>query len=117
MAQATGRVTVKADGRVLRVMSGASIQVGGIMRTSKVLDSGDIHYTEEITPARITVTSVHLADDDVVGLRALRDFTASYETDTGAGWAIANAFVQDVGEIANGEYQVIIEGPPANRVL
>jgi hypothetical protein len=117
MAQATGRVTIKLDGDILRSSTGASLQVGGIMRTAKSLDSGQVHYTEEIVPSQISATIVHLPDQDVIGLRALRDFTASFETDTGAGWAIANAFVTDVGEIANGEFSITIQGPPANRVL
>ena len=70
MPQATGRVTIKIDGDVIRSRAGSK-----------------------------------------------RDVTVSFETDTGAGWAIANAFVTEVGEVSAGEFSVTLAGPPANRTL
>lgn len=117
MPQATGRVTIKIDGDVLRSKEGASINTGGIVRTPLQTDSGDVFYTEATQPSEIIATLVHTADDDVVGLRSKRDVTVSFETDTGAGWSVANAFVTEVGEISAGEYSVTLAGPPANRTV
>ena len=117
MPQATGRVTIKVNGDVLRSRNGASLQTGGIIRSELTTDQGKVYYTEDTQPSEVTATLVHTQADDVVGLRSLRDVTVSFETDTGAGWAIANAFVTEVGEIASGEYSVTLMGPPANRTI
>ena len=117
MPQATGRVTIKVNGDVLRSKNGASLQTGGIIRTAITTDQGKVYYTEDTQPSEITATLVDTQADDVVGLRSHRDVTVSFETDTGAGWAVANAFVTEVGEIATGEYTVTLAGPPANRTI
>jgi len=117
MPQATGRVTIKFDGDVIRSRAGASLNTGGVVRAPLTTDQGDVLYTEDTQPSSITATIVHTQDTDVVGLRSLRDFTASFETDTGAGWVIANAFVSEVGDISAGEFSVTINGPPANRTV
>lgn len=116
-SQATGRVTIKVNGDVFRSRNGASLQTGGITRTALTTDQGKVYFTEDTQPSEIVATLVHTQADDVVGLRSLRDVTASFETDTGAGWAIANAFVTEVSPIASGEYTVTLMGPPANRTV
>lgn len=115
-SQATGRVTIMLNGDVLRSRSGASLQTGGVVREPLTTDQGLIFYREDITPATVSATVVHLSDTDVQGLRSQRDFTCKFETDTGVAWSISNAFVTDVGEISNGEFQLNISGNPANRV-
>jgi hypothetical protein len=115
MVQATGRVQIKTDGRLLRSRAGASLQTGGTIRAPLTTDSADVYFTEDTQPSSVTATLVHVAEDDIVSLRSLRDFTLTFETDTGAGWSIANAFVTEVGELSNGEYTVTFAGPPANR--
>lgn len=117
MAQATGRVTIKLNGDVLRSRNGASIQTGGIIREPLTTDQGAIFYREDITPAVIVATIVHLADTDIQALRSFRDFTLAFETDTGDGWSISNAFVTEVGELSAGEFQLTINGNIANRTL
>jgi len=117
MPQATGRVTIKIDGDIIRSRAGASLQTGGIIRTPITTDQGKVYYTEDTQPSEVTATVVHTQDTDVVGLRSKRDVTVSFETDTGAGWAIANAFVTEVGEVSAGEFSVTLAGPPANRTL
>ena len=117
MPQATGRVTIKINGDVLRSRNGASLQTGGIVRTAITTDQGKVYFTEDTQASEVSATLVHTQADDVVGLRSLRDVTVSFETDTGAGWAIANAFVTEVSEIATGEYTVTLAGPPANRTI
>lgn len=113
--QATGRVSITLDGDLIRSRTGASLQTGGVVREALTTDQGTIFYREDITPAQVTATVVHLGDTDVQGLRSLRDFTCKFETDTGVAWSISNAFVADVGELSNGEFQLTIQGNPANR--
>lgn len=113
MPQATGRVKITINGEQLRSRSGASLQTGGVIRTSLTTDQAQVYFTEDTQPSMVTATIVHTADTDVVGLRSQRDVTVAFETDTGAAWVIANAFVTDVGEISNGEFTVTLEGPPA----
>ena len=117
MGQATGRVTIKLNGDVIRSRSGASLQIGGVTREALTTDQGTIFYREDTAPAVVTATVVHLADTDIQSLRLLRDFNCTYETDTGASWSINNAFVTDVGELSNGEFQLTINGNAANRTI
>lgn len=117
MAQATGRVTIKLDGDVIRSRSGASLQTGGVVREPLTTDQGSIFYREDITPAAVVATVVHIAETDIQALRALRDFTCTFETDTGVSWSISNAFVTEVGALANGEFELTINGNAANRTV
>lgn len=117
MSQATGRVTIKLDGDPIRSRAGASLQIGGTIREDLTTDQGSIFYREDTSPAMIVATVVHLADTDIQTLRSLRDFNCTYETDTGTAWSINNAFVTEVGELSNGEFQLTIKGNAAERTL
>lgn len=115
MAQQTGRVTIRIGNETLRSRPGASLQVGGINRDFDATDQGEAYYRERIIPAQITATMVHMSDTDVAALQRLKNTTAFFTTDSGLTWTVANAAVSSVGDLSNGEVQIVIGGDPATR--
>lgn len=109
----TSRVTVKLDGESLRSKPGASIKIGGETRTGFMTDQGDLITQEKLEPCEINAVMPHLADTDLPALRALKGFTAIYETDTGVVYTVANAAVAEVGELKDGDVPIKIIGKPA----
>lgn len=113
MGQATGRVTIKLDTATLRSKNGATIQVGGIQREFDVTDQSEAFFREKVVVASIRATIVHMADTDLLKLRTWKNGTAFFRTDTGRTYTIAHAAVASIGDLANGECEVVIMGDPA----
>jgi hypothetical protein len=118
--QIAGRVTIQADGRTVRSIPGATIDLGGTERTPHA-GSGkdDIYNTEETKPAMIT-TKINLArGDSVERWRNMKNATATFSLDTGQTYIVRDAFatktlVLSPGE--NGTVQLEIAGKPATEV-
>lgn len=113
MSQATGRVTVKLNGDVFGSMPGASIDLGGIVREPVVTDQGDVRYRESTKASEIKATLVHVAALDLHAIRSVVDGVGTFETDTGVVYTVRGCFCKDMGELVNGEVEVILGGAPA----
>lgn len=112
MSQQTGRVTIKLDGEALRSKPGASLQTGGIQRTGDMTDQGEFYYQEKYIPSTIKCTMPHFIDTDLPKLRAWKNGTATFVSDTGASFTVAKACVTELGDLSNGEVDVTIMGNP-----
>jgi hypothetical protein len=75
-------------------------------------DQGEVYYQENYIPAQIKCTMPHMKDTDLGKLRAWKNGTASFVTDTGVTFTVAKAFTAEVGELQNGEVDVTINGQP-----
>ena len=115
MGQATGRVTIKLDNSTLRSKNGATIQVGGIQRDFDVTDQSEAYYREKVIVASIRATIVHMGDTDLLSLRKWKNGTAFFRTDTGRTYTIAHAALASIGDMSNGEVEVVIMGDPATQ--
>lgn len=114
MAQVTGIVKVYVNGSLQRSKEGAKLILGGFERTAQV-GYAVYGYSEKVAPAQVEFTLAHTADTDLVELSELVDATVKFETDTGASYLIANAFVTKPPELTGGEGDVAMEmqGDPA----
>ena len=104
MAQVTGIMTVKVDGRVMRTKeNSAKLSTGGKERTP-IAGSGRIHgYSEKVVPAELEVTLIHMADTDVKLINSYVDVTVDVECDTGVIWQMNHAFTTAPCQLSEGE--------------
>lgn len=113
MGQKTGRVTIKLNADTLVSKAGARLQTGGVSRTTDMSDQGSSFFMEQNKPAQIRATMIHTAQTDLEALRAFKNGTVTFQTDTGRSYTVANAHTEDLGELQNGEVEITIGGDPA----
>ena len=111
--QQTGRVTIKRDGSAFRSKPGAKIDPGGVKRTPEKTDQGVTMYKEENVPPMVECTIMHTSDLDILDLSNAKDWTLTFQTDTGVTYTIANAFTVEPVSMQNGECPVKFSGDNA----
>ncbi len=113
--QVSGRATIKLDSDSLRTKPGSTLQIGGITREFDTTDQLQAYFRERGSVAVIKGTIIHASDTELVALRDWKNGTATFETDTGRVYTVANAAVANVGELSGGEVEVTIMGDPAEE--
>lgn len=113
--QVSGRATIKLDSDSLRTKPGASMNPGGITRDFDTTDQLQAYYREKGTPSVIKATIIHAADTDLIKLRNWKNGTATFETDTGRVFTVANAATATLGDLSGGEVEITIMGDPATE--
>lgn len=117
MAQVTGIVYVKLNGKMLRSKEGAKLELGGFERESVVAGGSHLGYTEKPVPAKVSCTLAHTADTDLIELRDFTNGTVTFETDTGASFLVANAYSTKPPDIAGGgDVAMEFAGDPAEKI-
>lgn len=114
--QKTGQISIKLDGRLIRSKEGATIQIGGVRRTTSTDDQGRTYYQEKVYPAQVKATLIHTSDTDLEALRNGVGLVISFETDVGPNYMVRNAHFEEPGELSNGEVQITFGGDPAEAV-
>ena len=115
MAQVTGIIKIYVNGRMLRTKPGAKFNPGGKTRT---FESGHsvYGYHEEVVPATLDCTLVHMADTDVVEMSNLTEQTLKVETDTGQTYVVAQAATTEPCELSSGgDMTLKMSGQPAEK--
>lgn len=118
MANVFGRATIKAGGKALDSNKGASLDVGGTKRTSKMTSRGRAGSSREVMPAKVECSIPMTASVSLTELQALEDVTISFATDVGKVYTIAHADLMDppVIDDQNGDVKLVFEGDPAVEV-
>lgn len=119
MAQATGTVVVRVNGKSVLSKPGAKLKPGGPKRTPQMADgNAGLHYTEEQTPAVITFDALHTADFSIDEVRAWKGVTATFICDSGVTYQVAPAYQSGEPEISgpDGVTGIELTGPPATQV-
>jgi hypothetical protein len=116
MAQVTGIVKVKVNGKLLRSKPGAKLMTGGKERTP-VTGHKLYGYAEKVVAATIECTLAHTADTKVKELNDLVGATAIFETDTGKRFTVGNCFTTGPCELTEGEGDLTLKlaGDPAEE--
>lgn len=118
MGKALGVVKLKLDGTLVHSKPGASIDIGGPVRSAVESDQPG-YYSETNKGSRIEADLVVDKDFSADDLRRMDDITATFEADTGQSWVVNHAYVAESGPITGGNSggcRVIIEGPPAQEM-
>lgn len=90
-----GRATISFNGMRLSSKPGATLNLGGTSRTAEALDDNTVGYAESTAAPELSCTVPLTAGLDVEALRNLVDATVVFESDTGKGWVMRDAFTVD----------------------
>lgn len=113
--QFTSRCTIAWDGNQLRTEAGSSIDTGGLTADDTLMtDQGVFGYKEKYMPCIIKGNVCHAADTDMLALRAARDVTVTFSTDTGKTYTTVGVCAV-VGEMSNGRFPIEFRGSPAKE--
>ncbi len=117
MAKVFGRATIKADGKLLDSMKGATLDVGGIKRSSKTTANKVAGFTEELTPSKLECSVPLTAGFSIADAQKFEDVTLNFETDVGRRYTINHAFLTDPPTLGDtdGEVKLMFEGEPAQE--
>lgn len=112
-----GRATVKLAGVTLGNFPGATLDMGGIKRTTQNGANATLGYTEEIMNSKIELDAQFGAGDSVADYDQA-GIMVEFSTDTGQNFVISNAWRTDTMTLAEGgKVKLVFEGSPAEEVL
>lgn len=112
--QRTGQVYISLDGKQLETLPGAKIR-GLTPKRDPVVGNKVYGYTEQVQTPEIECEIAHGAGVSVADLGKLTDTTATFECDTGPTWVLANAWVSDPVELADGKIALKIHAKTATE--
>lgn len=117
MSQRLGKAIIKVAGRALETMPGATIDLGGVTRTTQNGANKVLGYTETPKQSRVEATVSLKRGVSAQDLHA-KNVTITFEGDTGQIWSIASAWSTEppVIDSGAGTARVVFEGPPAEEV-
>lgn len=115
--QIIGQARVKADGDTLQTKPGASLELGGPVRTAQRGDYEAGGFSEETAESKLSCTLLVKRGTSLTDLRRIDNATVTFEADTGQVYIIRNAYVADgITLTAGGEgATVVFQGPPAEE--
>lgn len=107
-----GRATISFNGKRLRTKPGATLNLGGTSRAPEALDDGSVGYAESTAAPELNCTVPLTQDLGVEELRNLTDANVVFESDTGQGWVIREAFTVDTVSVG-ADVALKLSGQPA----
>lgn len=106
MAQVTGRVFIRVNGKLLRSKDGAKItNIGGFERTA-VVGYEVYGYVEKVVAPSIECTLVDTADLKLKEIHAITNATCNFDTDTGKTYILREAWCESALSLTGGEGEV-----------
>ncbi|HTN30671.1 MAG TPA: phage tail tube protein [Pseudomonas sp.] len=101
----TGIATIRVDGREIPTERGATLNPGGVNRTTRMAGRR-VHFNEEPVAPTLQCTVLHTPDVDLIELNAITNATVLFECDNGQDYMLSGAFVTETAELNSGEGQV-----------
>lgn len=114
-----GKAQIKANGKLLETLPGATLDIGGPSRTT-VAGANAIHgFQEAIAPSKLECEISVKEGTSLTEIRNWSDITATFEADTGQTWVISNGWntTPPTATDNDGKAKITIEGPPAEEML
>lgn len=112
--QRTGQVYISLNGKQLASLPGAKLR-GVVPKRTSVIGNKVYGYTEEVMSPEIECDISHGPDVSFNELSKLTDTTATFETDSGPTWVLANAWVAEVGDLGDGKFTLKIAAKTATE--
>lgn len=103
--QVTGIATIRIDGGEIPSERGATLNPGGVNRTTR-MSGRRVYFSEEPVAPTLQCTVLHTQEIDIIALGAIRDATVLVECDNGQDYMMTGAFVTETTELNTGEGQV-----------
>ncbi|WP_350447771.1 phage tail tube protein [Pseudomonas solani] len=107
-----GRATISYDGKRLSPKPGATLNLGGVSRTAEPLDDGSVGFSETTAAPELNCSVPLTAALDIESLRNMTGANVVFESDTGKGWVIRDAFTVDAVTVG-ADVNLKISGQPA----
>lgn len=114
-----GRFTIGVNGQRFKTEKGATFDLGGKKRVTKIGANGVAGFSEEIVQSKLEFSLFIPEGLSVAQFREMDNVVVSVETDTGQQYVINGGWVTDPQSIeeTDGKTKVIIEGPPAEEII
>ncbi len=106
MAQVTGTVSVKANGRSLFSDAKAKLTLAGFERPERQADHGIIGFSQKPVAAKLDCTLLHTALSDMQAIADMTDATITFETDTGKIYTLRSAWSREPPELTGGDGEI-----------
>ena len=115
--QLTGKVFIDVPGfGRLRSKPGATLDIGGNKREAQMWDGGVAGFTETPVQPSIECEVLHDASISLAQLAQIKNVQVSFQTDTGSGWVLQNAWLADPPTLSGGTIKLKFEGLRADEV-
>ena len=114
-----GKAQIKANGKLLETLPGASLDIGGEARET-VAGANTIHgYKSSIVQSKLECEISVKEGTSLDEIRRWSDVTFTFEADTGQTWVVANGWntTPPTATDNDGKAKITIEGPPAEEML
>lgn len=113
-----GKAKIKIGSTLLETMPGATLDLGGVARTSQVGGNVVLGFTEAPKQSRVEF-SVSLRSGVSAAELHTDDATLTFEGDTGQVWSIRNAWSVETPVVNSGDGTVrcVYEGVEAEEIL
>lgn len=106
MAQVTGRVYIKVNGKLLRSKDGAKLNNIGAIERTPVIGNEVYGYSEKVVAPSIDCTLADTADLKLKEIHAIVNATCTFETDTGKTYIVREAWCESALSLTAGEGDV-----------
>lgn len=103
----TGVCIIRLNGKSIRSMDGASLNLGGFERKARQADGKTIGFSKKPVEPMIKASLVHTSLTDLDAINNLDDGTLIFETDSGVVYTIANAFCVKPPELKGGDSSAV----------
>lgn len=101
----TGAATIRVDGKEFPTDGGATLNPGGVNRTTK-MSGRRVYYNEQSVAPTLQATVLHTEDLDIIEISKICDATVLFECDNGQDYMLTGAFVTETAELNSGEGQI-----------
>lgn len=101
----TGVATIRIDGREFPTEKGATLNPGGVKRTTRMAGNR-VHYNEEAVAPTLQCSVLHTDEIDLIDLNAITNATVLVECDNGQDYLLTGAFVTETAELTTAEGKV-----------
>lgn len=117
--QKLGKAYIKHDGNLLETNPGASIDIGGVTRTTVMGNNSVLGFAEQPKQSVVSCQISLGAQTSLEQLRALSGVTITFECDTGQTYVVRDAWLVNppvATDGAGGAIPLQFEGPPAEEM-
>lgn len=115
--QFTGKVTIRIDGQEYKSLDGATLNPGGVNR-STVKGGGRVHgFTEEDQEPTMDFKLPHNAGVSLKRLGSLTDATVMFETDSGVQFITRGCYTTEPPSLSGNEVDVKMAGVECDELV
>ena len=119
MSKIFGRALIKVNGMAMQTLPGASLEPGGVGRTTVNGAHGTLGYTEQVKNSKCEFEIAYTARTSLKEIGDWGDVTVEFQCDTGQSYVISHGWSTEPPPITDneGKAKITIEGPAAEEIM